>query len=64
MIVKYNLFAGQNLDRLSALSDGLFPFAMTLLVLNLHVPVSSVVQGESNLRAALIAHPPKKCRAS
>jgi uncharacterized membrane protein len=59
MIVKYNLFAGQNLDRLSALSDGLFPFAMTLLVLNLHVPVSSVVQGESNLRAALIAQLPR-----
>ena len=33
MIAKYNLFAGQNLERLAALSDGLFSFAMTLLVL-------------------------------
>jgi uncharacterized membrane protein len=36
----YNRFSGQSLDRLTALSDGLFAVAMTLLVLGLRVPVS------------------------
>jgi len=59
MIAKYNLFAGQNLERLSALSDGLFPFAMTLLVLDLHVPSMNLIHGESALRDALIAQLPR-----
>jgi uncharacterized membrane protein len=33
----YNRFAGQSLDRLAALADGIFAVAMTLLVLNLAV---------------------------
>jgi TMEM175 potassium channel family protein len=37
----YNLFSGQSLERLTALSDGLFAVAMTLLVLDVRVPVSS-----------------------
>jgi hypothetical protein len=31
MRAAYNQFAGQSLDRLAALSDGLFAFAVTLL---------------------------------
>jgi uncharacterized membrane protein len=34
----YNRVAGQNIDRLTALSDGIFALVMTLLVLDLHVP--------------------------
>jgi Endosomal/lysosomal potassium channel TMEM175 len=34
----YNRFTGQSLEYLTALSDGLFAVAMTLLVLHLRVP--------------------------
>lgn len=37
-ITKYNLIAGQSIERLAALSDGVFAVAMTLLVLGLAVP--------------------------
>jgi TMEM175 potassium channel family protein len=36
----YNRFSGQSVDRLTALTDGLFAVAMTLLVLDLKVPVA------------------------
>ncbi|MBO0782478.1 MAG: DUF1211 domain-containing protein [Ktedonobacteraceae bacterium] len=63
MRTPYNRIAGENLDRLAALSDGIFAVAMTLLVLNLHIPEAlpkgmiSIDDGVGLLRA-LIRHLP------
>lgn len=40
MRLSYNRIAGQSLERLAALSDGIFAVAMTLLVLDLRTPVA------------------------
>jgi uncharacterized membrane protein len=49
----YNAIAGQSVDRLAALSDGLFAVAMTLLVLDLKVPAAHAIETERALLAAL-----------
>jgi uncharacterized membrane protein len=49
----YNAIAGQNRARLEALSDGLFAFAMTLLVLDLRVPSALGIRTEGELLHAL-----------
>jgi uncharacterized membrane protein len=55
----YNKFAGQSLERIGALSDGVFAIAMTLLVLELHVPVASAIHSERDLWRALVALAPR-----
>lgn len=50
---RYNQIAGGNLERLAALSDGLFAFGMTLLVLDLKLPEAASVHGEGQLAAGL-----------
>ena len=55
----YNLIAGRSTDRLAALSDGVFAFAMTVLALDLHVPDAFTIAGEKGLQHALLALAPR-----
>jgi uncharacterized membrane protein len=55
----YNRVAGQSVDRLAALSVGIFAVAMTLLVLDLRVPAAEAVHSEHDLRRILIALAPR-----
>jgi uncharacterized membrane protein len=48
----YHRIAGSNLDRLAALSDGIFAVTLTLLVLDLHVPVLDEVHRQQPLWAS------------
>jgi uncharacterized membrane protein len=53
MTTAYNRIAGQSIERLAALSDGIFAFAMTLLVLELHLPALDAIRGEHDLVLSL-----------
>jgi uncharacterized membrane protein len=55
----YNRVAGQNVERLAALSDGIFAVAMTLLVLDLHVPSNQSVHSERELWRVLVMLSPR-----
>lgn len=55
----YNRIQGRNVDRLAALSDGIFAVAMTLLVLDLHIPTAAQVHSERELLAALASLGPQ-----
>jgi uncharacterized membrane protein len=59
MRVSYNLAAGQSIERLAALSDGVFAVAMTLLVLDLRLPATDAVHSEQGLWRALVALSPQ-----
>jgi uncharacterized membrane protein len=59
MVNLYNRIQGRSLERLAALSDGIFAVAMTLLVLDLHIPTAEQVHGERALMLALAALGPQ-----
>jgi uncharacterized membrane protein len=59
MPTPYNRIAGQSVERLAALSDGVFAVAMTLLVLDLHAPAVEAIHSESDLWHALMALGPR-----
>jgi uncharacterized membrane protein len=51
----YNQIAGQSIERLAAISDGIFAVAMTLLVLDLRDPAREAIHTELDLGNALLA---------
>jgi uncharacterized membrane protein len=55
----YNQIAGRSVERIEALSDGIFGVGMTLLVLDLRLPVAELVHGEHELSTALIGVLPR-----
>lgn len=55
----YNRVAGQSVERLAALSDGIFAVGMTLLVLDLRVPSAGSVHSERDLWHVLVALSPR-----
>src|SRR5213082_2623240 len=55
----YNRIAGQSLERMAALSDGIFAVAMTLLVLDLHVPLPDGIHNSWDLGSALLPLVPR-----
>ncbi|MGD0220739.1 MAG: TMEM175 family protein [Terriglobia bacterium] len=59
MTLSYNRIAGQSVERLAALSDGIFAVAMTLMVLDLRLPAAEAIHSEHDLWRALVALLPR-----
>ncbi len=59
MATLYNAIQGRSLERLAALSDGIFAVAMTLLVLDIHIPPVEGIHTEADLLHALAALAPQ-----
>lgn len=55
----YNDLAGRNVERLAALSDGLFAIAMTLIVFQISVPAAAGIHSERGLWHALVGLAPR-----
>ncbi len=51
----YNQIAGKSVERLAAISDGIFAVAMTLLVLDLKDPARELIHRERDLLVALVS---------
>jgi uncharacterized membrane protein len=59
MPMSYNRISARGLDRISALSDGLFAIAMTLIVLEIRVPDPGRITTDAELWNALLTLGPK-----
>jgi uncharacterized membrane protein len=59
MSVVYNQIANRSLERIGALSDGLFAIAMTLIVLEIRVPDLGPTAGDGDIAKALGALAPR-----
>src|SRR5207249_453676 len=57
--VAYNEIAGRNVERIAALSDGLFAIAMTLIVLEIRVPDTAGISTDRQLFDALVPLGPR-----
>jgi uncharacterized membrane protein len=59
LIRSYNQVAGRSLERIAALSDGVFAIAMTLIVLEIRVPDPGPIHSEQELWNALLTLSPR-----
>jgi uncharacterized membrane protein len=59
MPTHYNILAGGEVGRIAALSDGIFAFAATLLVVDFHTPEAADIHSEAALLTALAASAPR-----
>jgi uncharacterized membrane protein len=59
MTTVYNRIAGGDVGRIAALSDGVFAFAATVLVLDFHTPEAADIHSEAALLAALWGSAPR-----
>src|ERR1700748_3506428 len=57
--MNYNKIAGQNTQRIDAISDGVFAVAMTLLVLDIKVPITETIHTETELAQSFFTLMPK-----
>ena len=55
MRTHYNHFAGGDVGRIAALSDGIFAFAATMLMLDFHSPEPADIHSEAEFLSALIS---------
>jgi uncharacterized membrane protein len=55
----YNRLAGGDVGRIEALSDGIFAFAATVLVLDFHTPEAADIHSDAQLLSALAASAPR-----
>jgi uncharacterized membrane protein len=59
MSLSYNRIASHGVERVAALADGVFAFAMTVLVLDIRVPVPESIHSEGQLFHALLGLTPR-----
>jgi uncharacterized membrane protein len=55
----YDQVSGLSLERIKALSDGVFAISLTLLVLDISIPVHDQIKNESDLANAFVSLSPK-----